>query len=125
MEKPIKAVLFRTDGTCAQVSVHDYTDITRLIECDMWTAVYRKFDELVCTIYLDDCGKLRENPVVTAVNCSFTECLVGNLLVCKAGDHGEDEPFTDAEIQKILSCITDLRTWRTDHWDSQTVLMYD
>lgn len=123
--KPLKALLFHEDGSCAQVFVRDFNDISKFLDCDIWTVCYRKFDEIVCSIYLDDCGKLRENPKVTAVNCSFSDYLVGNLLICKSGDAGEDVSFTEDEIAKLYSCITDIRTWNGKSWDTHTVIMYD
>lgn len=125
MNKPIKGLLFRSDGTYAQVVYEDYKDITRFLGVDEWTVIRRRFNGIWCVIYLDDCGLYRENHVVTAVSEDYREALVGNLLISKAGYYGEDESLTESELQILFDRVLNLHSWVDGHWDSKNVIVFD
>lgn len=125
MNKPIKGLLFRSDGTYAQVVYEDYKDITRFLGVDEWTVIYRSFNGIRCTIYLDDCGLYRDNHVVTAVSDNYREALVGNLLICKAGCGGEDESLTESELQMLFDRVVNLHHWVDGKWKSNNVIVFD
>ena len=125
MNKPIKGLLFRSDGTYAQVVYEDFKDITHFLGVDEWTVIYRNFSGIRCVIYLDDCGLYRENHVVTAVSEDYREALVGNLLIAKAGYGGEDESLTESDLQTLFDRVLNLNNWVDGHWDSKNVIVFD
>lgn len=98
------------------VEVESHEDILKHLEVSIFSVTYRQIgqsaDHVYC-IYIDDLGLYREEQYVSAWGVTDGSTLVGNLLITKPGEDGEDESLTQSDIDYILSNthnIIDLET---------------
>lgn len=87
-------------GTSELIEVKDWRDYSRLLECDCIDIVYRYIGDssVQLPIVIDDCGKLKDNPVISALNLNTPEVLVGSLLVINTDSEGEQIPLSQEHI---------------------------
>ena len=92
-----------------EIEINDYRDFEKLINCSAIDVARRYIgNENRCyDIIVDDCGMLKENAIVSAIN--LTEVmLVGNLVVTKTGADGEQIPLADDDINYLYEYIRTL-----------------
>ena len=98
------------------VEVETHEDILKYLEVSIFSVTYRQTGrsaDHVYSIYIDDLGLSREEHYVSAWGVTDGSTLVGNLLITKPGEGGEDESLTQSDIDYILSNthnIIDLET---------------
>lgn len=90
-----------------KISEYEYTtceDIEKAVNSIMFDVVYRHIGtdkSPLYTIYLDDIGLFRTPYYMSAFNADDSTKLVGNLLITRTDEHGNDVNLTDKEIKLI------------------------
>lgn len=98
------------------VEVETHEDILKYLDVSIFSVTFRQIGQSadhVYSIYIDDLGLYREEQFVSAWGVTDGSTLVGNLLITKPGEDGEDESLTQSDIDCILSNthnIIDLET---------------
>jgi hypothetical protein len=103
----IKAVYLKAgeleEPKVVEIEQDDLNALYKLIECDAIDIVQRRFGGFRYCVILDDCGRLKEKQIPSAVDWIKRElCLVGNLIVTGLPDsEGNLTSLHDADIRRI------------------------
>ena len=106
MEK-VKGYLIDVDKAEHRLVMFDDSveEIVKLLNCSVFTVVYRYIGNKEYVIYCDDEGLLKREPRVSAVDSKHEVQLVGNLLIARNGYGGVTESLDDSDIQNIKQNI--------------------
>lgn len=100
----MRALLIDTSKGTSVVDVKDFHDIQLRLGVDIFDIVSRQIGNdkaAIYDIYVDDCGLLKGNPIVSAFDSKGVPHLVGNLLVARHNDDGEQIPLTDEDLNYL------------------------
>lgn len=107
MMKEITGVLFDAKSGKAGVKTINAETIDayyEILECECFDVVTRKIGENYYSIFCDDEGLMKENPIVTAFvkGRSYQPMLVGNLFVTMTDEEGNTISLTNEQIVEVL-----------------------
>lgn len=95
-----------------EIEINDFDDFFKYIDCSAIDVAGRYIgdENRFYDIFIDDCGMLKENPIVSALYFDDTSLqlevmLVGNLIITKTGKIGEQIPLTDEDIDYLYRYI--------------------
>ncbi len=75
----------------------------KLIKCDTIDIVYRRINGRYYNIICDDCGLLKKNPIISAVDEKQKPALFGNLIIAGEADFdGELMGITLEDATRLL-----------------------
>ena len=100
----MRALLIDTSKGASVVDVKDFRDIQKKLDIDVFDIVSRQIGNdktAIYDIYVDDCGLLKGNPIVSAYDTQGVPHLVGNLLVARHNEDGEQIPLTDEDLEYL------------------------
>ena len=100
----MRALLIDTSKGASVVDIKDFHDIQTRLGVDIFDIVSRQIGNdknAIYVIYVDDCGLLKGNPIVSAFDTKGVPHLVGNLLVARHNDDGEQIPLTDDDLNYL------------------------
>lgn len=89
-----------------EVEISDFTDFYKYIGRSAFDVAGRYIgdENRWYDIFVDDIGMLKENPIISAIN--VTEImLVGNLVITKTAENGEQLPLSDDDIKYLYKYI--------------------
>ena len=85
------------------MDIEDKLDVFyELIGCRCIDIVRRKIGHKYFDVICDDEGLFKDEPIVSAVDTQFRQMLVGNLIVSKSDDKGNQIDLSEEEIKQIL-----------------------
>lgn len=91
-------------GKSSVIDVKDFHDIQAKLGVDIFDIVSRQIGDnkaAIYDIYVDDCGLLKGNPIVSAYDRKGVPHLVGNLLVARHDENGEQIPLSDDDLDYL------------------------
>lgn len=85
------------------VDIVKFTDFYPLLNASCFDIAYRKIgtNGVRYDIYCDDEGWLKDHPIISAVDSNTKPMLVGNLVVARSDEQGEQIYLTDDDINYI------------------------
>lgn len=80
-----------------------YPDAYKLLNCSTYDIPFRAigFENRVFGIVVDDEGLLKNNQIVSAVSPHFEEIFVGNLLITRFDEEGNQIDLSDDDINYL------------------------
>lgn len=86
-----------------KVECNELDDYYEHLKCDCFDIATRKIGNKCFDIFVDDCGLLVEDPVISAVDTEGYPMLAGNLIFANHDDAGNTTSLTDEDIKEIQS----------------------
>ena len=115
----IKGVLLQAGKTkkedkphAVEFDIDNLEEIRTLLDCDTIDIVQREIGLNRYCVICDDEGRLKENPIVSAL--SFPDCkvaFVGNLLVCGLPEGDQLTGLNDNQIKDVLVSVVGMPEW--------------
>lgn len=103
----MRALLLKpVERTLDEIQIDSYYDIQDAIGTSFITAVTRQIgtdEKYTFTLYIDDCGLLKTDPVLSAWSGYANNVLVGNLVISRTDEEGNDLDLSDDDIEYIKS----------------------
>ena len=99
-----------------EIQIDSYSDIQDALETGFATPITRQIgtdEKYTYTIYIDDCGLLRTDPVLSAWSGNTDNILVGNLVIMRSDKYGNDTDLTDEDINYIKAHTIDMYDFTT------------
>lgn len=89
-----------------EIEINDFRDFYKHIHCSAFDVAgcYIGDENRWYDIFVDDCGMLEENAIISAINLDEV-MLVGNLVITKTGADGEQLPLSDDDIDYLYRFI--------------------
>ena len=101
----MRALLLKpVERTLDEIQIDSYYDIQDAIGTSFITAVTRQIgadEKYTFTLYIDDCGLLKTDPVLSAWSGYANNVLVGNLVISRTDEEGNDLDLSDDDIEYI------------------------
>ena len=90
-----------------EVEITDFHDFYKYIGCSAFDVAgrYVGAENRWYDIFVDDCGMLKENAIVSAVNMTNCVMLVGNLVITRTGEDGEQIPLTQDDVNYLYEYL--------------------
>ncbi len=90
-----------------EVDITDFHDFYKYIDCSAFAIVGRYIgkENRWYDIFVDNCGMLKENPILSAVNMTNGAMLFGNLIITRANEDGEQIPLTQDDINYLYEYL--------------------
>lgn len=98
-----KAMLFKTNSKdITLVDVKSWRDICPLLDARLFDVTRVSLGGRLFTIYVDDEGLLKDNPIPMAFDSGdLRPMLAGNLLIMQSDDAGDNRDLTTDEVEII------------------------
>lgn len=108
--KKIKGVLV-SNGEIKEyeLEVNSYKDYYKILDCDTFDIVTRKFGDEWLDIYCDDEGLLKSGnkpSILTFCDGNVVEQIVGNAFITSHNDDGDAISLNDEQIKKVMDTVT-------------------
>ena len=108
--KKIKGVLV-SNGEIKEyeLEVNNYKDYYKILDCDTFDIVTRKFGDEWLDIYCDDEGLLKSGnkpSILTFCDGNLVEQIVGNAFITSHNDEGDTISLNDEQIKKVMDTVT-------------------
>jgi hypothetical protein len=101
--KKTKAIVIKQDGSLENVEIGDYKCLNRHVGCSTGAVVSSNWDRNL-SIWIDDEGLFKESNYINPTATNIYGChspLVGNAVVYRVNDEGENIDLTEEDITKI------------------------
>lgn len=89
-----------------EVEITDFHDFYKHIGCSAFDVAGRYIgdENRWFDIFVDDIGMLKENAIISAINVTEV-MLVGNLVITRTGEDGEQLPLSNDDIEYLYKYI--------------------
>lgn len=101
--------------------LQDYYDA---LKCDCFDITSRKVgnSKVKYDMFVDDCGLLKDSPIVSALDSNLKPALVGNIIFARHDSEGNTVSLTDDDISHIKEHAITLINYDTDPISTWTVV---